>query len=230
MYALTAHVSDGAGNTTSCSTNVTVKAKPIPHPIMSCSADRSTVLVGERPQITASVNDPSGTPLRYTWQSNGGQIIGSGPNVQLDTSGISPGAYTVTGRVENGAGGAADCSVPVSVQAPAPPPQASKIGECSFGPASARTNNVCKRTLDDVAVRLQTDPKGKVVLVGYADAKERNSAKVATERADAAKKFLGSKKGVDPAQIETRSSAGSSTEAKDNRRLDVMWVPEGATY
>jgi outer membrane protein OmpA-like peptidoglycan-associated protein len=229
-YALTARVSDGAGNTSSCSANVTVKAKPIPQPRMSCSTDRSTVLVGERAQITADVNDPSGAPLKYSWQSNGGQIVGSGPSVQLDTSGLSPGAYNVTGRVENGAGGAADCSVPVSVQAPAPPPQASKIAECTFGLASARANNVCKRALDDVAVRLETDPKGRVVLVGSADAKEKNSSKLAGERADAAKKFLDSKKGVDATRIETRSTAGTSTEAGQNRRLDVIWVPEGATY
>lgn len=229
-YALTARVSNGAGNTSGCSATVTVKAKPIPQPSMSCSADRSTVLFGERPQITAAVNDPSGTALKYSWQSNGGQIVGSGSSVQLDTSGLSPGAYTVTGRVENGAGGAADCSVPVSIQAPAPPPQAGKIGECTFGPASARANNICKRTLDDVAVRLETDPKGKVVLVGSADPKERNSAKLAGERADAAKKFLGSKKGVDATRIEMRSIAGTSAEARQNRRLDVIWVPEGATY
>jgi len=229
-YALTARVSDGAGNTSSCSANVTVKAKPIPQPTMSCSADRSTVLVGERAQISAAVNDPSSTALKYSWQSNGGQIVGSGPDVQLDTSGLSPGAYTVTGRVENGAGGAADCSVPVSVQAPAPPPQASKIGECTFGPASARANNICKRTLDDVAVRLETDPKGKVILVGSADAKEKNSAKLAAERADAAKKFLAGKKGVDATRLETRSTAGTSAEPRQNRRLDVIWVPEGATY
>ena len=229
-YALTARVSDGAGNTSSCSANVTVKAKPIPQPTMSCSADRSTVLVGERAQISAAVNDPSSTALKYSWQSNGGQIVGSGPDVQLDTSGLSPGAYTVTGRVENGAGGAADCSVPVSVQAPAPPPQASKIGECTFGPASARANNICKRTLDDVAVRLETDPKGKVILVGSADAKEKNSAKLAAGRADAAKKFLAGKKGVDATRLETRSTAGTSAEPRQNRRLDVIWVPEGATY
>ena len=229
-YTLTARVNDGAGNTSSCSANVTVKAKPIPQPTVSCSADRSTVLVGERAQITAAVNDPSGTALKYSWQSNGGQIVGSGPSVQLDTSGLSPGAYTVTGRVENGAGGAADCSVPVSVEAPAPPPQASKIGECTFGPASARANNICKRTLDDVAVRLETDPKGKVILVGSADAKEKNSAKLAAERADAAKKFLAGKKGVDATRIETRSIAGTSAEPRQNRRLDVIWVPEGATY
>lgn len=211
-YALAARVSDGAGNTSSCSANVTVKAKPIPQPTMSCSTDRSTVLVGERAQISAAVNDPSGTALKYSWKSNGGQIVGSGPSVQLDTSGLSPGTYTVTGRVENGAGGAADCSVPVGVQAPAAPPQASKIAECTFGPASARANNVCKRSLDDVAVRLETDPKGRVVLVGSADAKEKNGSKLAEERADAAKKFLGSKKGVDATRIETRSTAETSAE------------------
>ena len=142
---------------------------------MSCSADRSSVMAGERPQITATVNDQSNTALKYSWQTNGGQLVNasdSSSSVQLDTSGLAPGTYTVTGRVENGAGGAADCSTSVTVQQPPAPPQASKISECSFTPGSARVDNVCKRVLDDAAVRLQSDPKAKVVLVGFADPKE----------------------------------------------------------
>jgi outer membrane protein OmpA-like peptidoglycan-associated protein len=230
-YTLTSQVDDSAGKSASCSSSVTVQHKPAPAtPRMSCSADRSNVLAGERPQITADVNDPSGTALSYKWQSNGGQLVGSGSSIQLDTSGLSPGNYTVTGRVENAAGGAADCSVPINVSAPPPPPQASKVGECPYGPGSATANNVCKRVLDDVAVRLQTDPKAKTVLVGYADPKEHAADRLANQRAAIAKKYLGEKKGIDPGRIETRSAAGTAGAGKENRRLDAVIVPEGATY
>jgi outer membrane protein OmpA-like peptidoglycan-associated protein len=227
---LNARVDNGAGKTSSCSSMITVQPKPNPPPTMSCSADRSRVLVGERPQITANVNDQTGTPLNYTWQTNGGQVVGSGSSVQLDTSGLSPGAYTVTGRVENGRGGAADCSTSIAVEAPPPAPQASKIGECSFTPSSARADNVCKRVLDDVAVRLQNDPKGKVILVGFADPKEPGASKLAARRADSTKKYLGEKQGMDATRIDVRSVNGSASTPRENRRIDVVWVPDGATY
>jgi outer membrane protein OmpA-like peptidoglycan-associated protein len=230
-YALTVHVDDGAGKTSTCSSTVTVQPKPAPvAPTMSCSADRSTVYAGERDPITAIVKDPSGTALNYKWQSNGGQIVGTGSSVQLDTSGLSPGTYAVTGRVENGAGGAADCSAPVTVQAPPPPPQASKINECPFALGSAVVNNVCKRVLDDLAVRLQAEPKAKAVLVGFAEPKERRASKLAADRAENARKYLGQKKGVDTARVDVRSAVGPESEGKHNRRLDVVWVPDGATY
>jgi len=230
-YALTVNVDDGAGKTSICSTSVIVRPRPAPvSPVMSCSVDRATVIVGERPQITANANDPSGTALAYKWQSNGGQIMGTGATVQLDTSGLAPGNYTVTGRVENGAGGAADCSAGVTVQAPPTPLEAAKIGECSFARNSAAVNNVCKRVLDDVAVRLQTDSKAKAALVGFADPEERGASKLAGQRAENAKKYLGEKKGIDLARVLTRSAAGTAGGGDENRRADVVWIPDGATY
>jgi outer membrane protein OmpA-like peptidoglycan-associated protein len=197
---------------------------------MSCAADRSTVLAGERPTITATVSDPSGTTLTFTWQTNGGQIVGAGASVQLDTSGLAPGTYTVTGRAENAVHAACDCTAGVMVQAPPPAPEASKIGECSFVLNSSQADNVCKRVLDDVAVRLETDAKAKVVLVGSADPKERHADKLAEQRGDSAKKYLGEKKSVDTTRVDVREKAGQSGAGKENRRLEVVWVPDGATY
>jgi hypothetical protein len=228
-YTITVHVDDGQGNTATCSEDVRVEPKPIPPPTMTCSADRSAVLAGERVQISASVSDQSGTPLTYDWRTNGGQIIGQGASVQLDTSGLTPGGYVVTGRAENGKGGAADCSVNVTVQAPPPQPKPSKINECYFRLNSARVDNVCKRILDDVALRLQNDPKAKVVLVTSADPKEHRADRLAGERAKSAKKYL-TDKGIADSRIEERASVGAKGAGKDNRRVEVIWVPEGASY
>src|ERR1700693_5574348 len=227
-YNLTARVDNGAGNNASCSTSIAVRPKPAPAaPTMSCTANPSTVNAGERPTITAVVNDPSGTPITFTWQANAGQIIGMGASVQLDTSGLAPGTYTVTGRAENGVHSACDCSTTVTVQAPPPAPEASKISECSFALNSARADNVCKRTLDDVAVRLQSDPKAKIVVVGYADAKERGAQKLAAQRADSAKKYLIDKKTVDASRVEVRTDTSGG---KEGRSVEIILVPEGATF
>jgi outer membrane protein OmpA-like peptidoglycan-associated protein len=227
-YSLTARVDNGAGNGASCSTTIAVQPKPAPAaPTMSCTASPSTVSAGERPTITAVVNDPSGTPITYTWQANAGQIVGNGQSIQLDTSGLAPGTYTVTGRAENGVHSACDCSTTVTVQAPPPAPEASKISECSFALNSASADNVCKRTLDDVAVRLQSDPKAKIVLVGHAEPQERAAQKLAAQRAESAKKYLEEKKSVDTSRADVRTNTAAG---KEGRLVEIILVPEGATY
>jgi hypothetical protein len=230
-YTLTSRVDNGAGKAASCTANLTVQPKPAPPPpTMTCTADRSTVLAGERAEITANVNDASGTAIRFTWQTNGGQIFGSGSIVQLDTSGLAPGIYTVTGRAENELHSACDCTAAITVQAPPAAPQASKVSACDFAPGSAGADNVCKRNLDDVAVRLQSDPRSKVVLVGSADLKEPRAAKLAGERTASCQKYLQEKKGVDASRVEVRSAAGVAGASTENRRVDIVFVPDGASY
>ncbi len=226
-YSVTAHVDDGRGGTASCSVDIRVEPRPNRPPVISCSVDRSSVLIGERVRVTATASDPDNDPLTFSWRTNGGQIIGSGPSVQLDTTGAAAGRYTVTGRVDDGRGGAADCSTTVDVQAPPPPPQASKINECLF--RTTRVDNVCKRILDDVALRLKTEPRATVVIVGYADPKEPKPEKVAKLRADNAAKYVTSK-GVDSSRLNTRAATGQKGAGKMNRRIDIVWVPEGASY
>ncbi len=230
-YTLTSRVDNGAGKSASCTANVTVQPKPAPPaPTMTCTADRSTVLAGERAEITANVSDQSGTAIRFSWQTNGGQVIGSGSIVQLDTSGLAPGIYTVTGRAENELHSACDCTAAVTVQAPPSPPRASKVSACDFAPGSAGADNVCKRNLDDVAVRLQSDPRSKVVLVGSADLKEPRAGKLADERAASCQKYLQDKKGVDASRVEVRTAAGVAGAGQGNRRVDIEFVPDGASY
>jgi flagellar motor protein MotB len=155
--------------------------------------------------------------------------VGTGAVVDFDTSGLVPGNYTVTVRVDDGRGGGADCSSTIEVKAVPPPPQASKISDCAFGkPLSARIDNVCKRILDDVSLRLQNEPRGSAVIIGYSDPKEAKAAKLAGDRATNAVKYLG-EKGIDASRVATRTGAGQAG-ATDNRRIDVVWVPEGATY
>jgi len=226
---ITAKVDDGRGGSASSSVAVQVEARPHRPPTITCSADRSSVFAGEKVHITTNAVSPDADPLTYTWHANAGQIVGNGAAVDFDTSGLAPGNYTVTVRVENGFGGAADCSSTVEVKAVPPPPQASKISDCGFGkPLSTRIDNVCKRILDDVALRLQNEPRGSAVIIGYSDPKESKPEKIAGDRATNAVKYLG-EKGIDASRVTTRTGAGQAG-ASDNRRIDVIWVPEGATY
>jgi outer membrane protein OmpA-like peptidoglycan-associated protein len=230
-YNATAQISDGHGGTTTCSAAVTVNPRPNRPPTVTLSADRPSVLVGERVGFRANCTDPDGDQLRYTWSANGGQIVGTGANVQLDTTGLAPGTYTVTVRCEDGRGGAADANASVQVQAPPPPPMSSKISQCDFRAVnSSRVDNVCKRVLDDVALRLQNDPRATVVLVGFADPRERQPDTLAGTRATNAVNYLATDRGVDRSRMSTRTGAGQAGAGAANRHVDIIWVPEGATY
>jgi outer membrane protein OmpA-like peptidoglycan-associated protein len=186
--------------------------------------------VGEKAHITCNATDPDGDTLTYIWRTNGGQVAGNGAAGDFDSTGVTPGNYTVTTRVEDGRGGAAEAATGIEVKPVPPPPQASKINECLFGRAlSTRIDNVCKRILDDVATRLQNEPRATVVIIGTADPKERRADKVASDRATNAVKYLG-EKGIDASRTTTRTATGQVGATARNRRIDVIWVPEGATY
>jgi len=226
---ITAKVDDGRGGAANSSVSVQVVPKPNHPPTITCSADRTSVFAGERVHISTNASDPDGDPLTYTWRANGGRIVGNGAAVDFDTTGLAPGNYTITVRVDDGRGGAADCTSTVEVKAVPPPPQASKISDCAFGkPLSTRIDNVCKRILDDVALRLQNEPRGSAVIIGYSDPKESKPDKIAGDRGTNAVKYLG-EKGIDASRVTTRTGSGQAG-ATDNRRIDVIWVPEGATY
>ncbi|MBI1738833.1 MAG: transporter [Acidobacteria bacterium] len=226
-YRVSAQASDGKGGTSSCDAEIRVEPKPNASPTMSCSMERSSVLSGERVRVNVRAADADNDPLTYTWSASAGHIVGSGDTVQFDATGLRAGRYTVTGRVDDGRGGATDCSASLNVTEPPPPPQASKLNECLFRTGSARVDNVCKRILDDVAIRLNAEPNATVVLVGYADPKE--SKTLNSTRAAAAAKYLGDK-GVSAGRINQRSATGQAGADKQNRRVDVVWVPAGATF
>lgn len=198
-------------------------------PTLTVSAERSSVLAGERVRISGQATDPDGDQLRYAWRASAGQLSGTGPTVQLDTSGLAPGRYTITGRVEDGRGGVADGSAVVTVEAPAPPPQAAKIAEGFYRAGGSQPDNILKRILDDVALRLRNDPRARALVVGYADSSEEGPDKLAAQRAESAKAYLAGK-GIASGRIDTRVAAGRTGAGRQNRRVDVIWIPEGASY
>jgi outer membrane protein OmpA-like peptidoglycan-associated protein len=231
-YTVNVKVDDGRGGTATCSADIKVEPKPNRPPTITCATDRSPIQPGERTGITATASDPDGDELIYSYSASGGKVTGTGPKAEFDSTGVQPGSYTVTCSVSDGKGGTADATTNVDVQQPPPPPQATKVGDCSYGkPGSSRVDNVCKRVLDDVALRLKNDPNAKLVITGYADSHEPKAGKLADTRADLARKFLG-EKGIDASRVTTRTGTASKEKGaeKENRRVDFIFVPEGATY
>ena len=91
--------------------------------VASCvgvSATRMTVCAGETVGLEANATHPGGKKLTFRWTTTGGKIVGSGAKVTLDTSGLSPGKYTVTAHVSDDFNPETYCSVDVNVVTQSP--------------------------------------------------------------------------------------------------------------
>jgi outer membrane protein OmpA-like peptidoglycan-associated protein len=207
-YTVSARVDDGRGGTTNCSAEIRVEPRPNRPPTMSCAVVPNSVPPGGRVRITATASDPDNDPLAFTWRSNGGQIVGSGAEVQLDTTGLAPGPYTVNGRVDDGRGGATDCQGQLTVQAPAPPPPSAveirlALRSIYFPTAQptptkpdagliASQQVTLTSLANDFKEYLATKPNASLVLGGHADhrgAPEYNKA-LSERRVEITKRFL----------------------------------------
>ena len=93
----------------------------------------------------------------------------------------------------------------------------------------------CKRILDNVALRLQNETGAHVVVIGYASSgKSARSRRLAERRAAAraenTKKYLVSK-GISGDRVETRTGTPKSgASLKQKKPIEIIWVPEGATF
>lgn len=66
-----------------------------------------TVCTGDRVALNAQGSDPNGDTLLYDWTVTGGRVVGEGSLVAFDTTGLAPGEYKITIRVDDGCGGSA---------------------------------------------------------------------------------------------------------------------------
>jgi PKD domain-containing protein len=165
-------------NTATAVVPFTIK-QPQP-PLVSCSANPTTIDIGQPSTITMTASDPQGWPLTYSWSATGGQLSGSGTSATLTATNADLGnTITVTGTASDGR------TPPVSsictVMAKQPGAEVGKCvaikdwGECTFekNPRKPwRVDNDCKDTLDKLSLRLQQEPNGKLDIVGYTDEKE----------------------------------------------------------
>ena len=228
-YTVKGHVSEGnkPGQMADCSVPFTVT--PFTPPTVGCSANPSTVNVGEPSTITANGVSAQNRPLTYSYSATAGSITGSTSTATLQTTGVAPGTITVTCNVVDDKGQTASQMTTVTVSQPATPPPAvvtKSLCTISFdrdAKRPTRVDNEAKACLDDISLSAQQDPTSKLAIIGNATPDEKMSSRKAGERAVNEKAYLVGEKGVDASRIMVYTgSAGTKTSA-------TTLIPSGAT-
>lgn len=194
-------------------------AAPPQPPTIQCSASRNPIQVGETTSISCNAMAEEGHNATISFQTSSGQIAPHDNRATL--TGTAAGPVTVTASVVDDRNLSAKTSVNVDVQAPTPPPQAATLNELIFKQNSPYVDNRAKAALDDDAMRLERDPNSTLMLEGSVNPSEKDS--LAEARADNAKTYLTSNKGIDATRVQTRAA-----QQKTGSKVNVVLVPAGA--
>jgi hypothetical protein len=233
-YSATAKIVDnGKGKhqqMASCQVAFSVNEPPKHPPVLSISANPTTLNSGDSSTITATGSSPDNRPLSYNCTATGGRLTGNGPTYTLDTAGVPDSTISVNCTVSDDRSLSASANASVKVNVPPPPPTAKDFGAIEFKhdlKRPTRVDNEAKGELDRYADALAAAPDSKGVVVGYATAKEDSAKKgksFAAERAVNTKSYMTTEKGIDASRIEPRTGTG------DDQKTELWIVPAGATF
>jgi len=216
VYEVTANLNEGGKHGfASCSARFTVKT---PHPpVISCSANPSSVRIGASSTIRSDASSPDGRRLIYSYSASSGDIGGSDATATLNTQGAQPGRITVTCNVNDDRVPAltASSTAMVDVQAPPPPPPPAPAPEIKRLEAKLALHSIYFQTArptaehpegglldsqaeilislaDDYKNYLKYMPDAHLILSGHADPRgtEEYNKHLTERRVDRTKTFL----------------------------------------
>jgi outer membrane protein OmpA-like peptidoglycan-associated protein len=227
-YTVTAQISDPRrrkGGEASCMASFTVKEPPKNPPVVSCSADPSTVQAGTSSTISCTCTSPDNVPVTVGgWTASGGSVSGSGGNTAgLNTSGASPGSITVSASCTDSRGLNTPATAQVMVENPPPSPEFLKLEarlalhSIYFATDQPRVTNPNggllesqQQTLislaEDFKKYLETKPDAHLTLGGHADprASVAYNQALSERRVERTKRFL-IEHGVPEASLATKA-------------------------
>jgi len=226
-YVVTGTVSQGerVEEHATCTASFTILAPP--PPTISCSASPVEVVSGGTSTITAQGMSSTNRTLTYSYTTSAGTVTGTSTRAMLSAAGVDPGTINVTCAVVDDLGKTASAIASVAVTMPpvVVAPATRELCAVSFErdrKRPVRVDNEAKGCLDEVALQMQRDTDGRLVIVGDSSVDDKPGA--AAERAVNEKKYLVDDKGIDAKRIEVR------TGAVDGRSATNVFVPLGATY
>jgi hypothetical protein len=226
-YTISGHVTQGNHPYEQASCTATFTIQPFEPPTIACSANPSTVNPGDPSTITAQAVSPQNRPLTYSYSTTAGTITGNNATATLSTTSVPPGPITVTCSAVDDLGktASADATVTINAPPPVPAPLTRELCAVSFDrdhKRPERVDNEAKGCLDDIALDMQRETAGRLVVVGNYSSDEKPDS--GAKRSINIRQYLVNEKGIEPSRIDLRIGTGTGRTATD------IFVPEGATY
>jgi len=116
-------------------------APPLPPMAASCSAAQpAEVMAGEPVSVSATVaNIPPKHTVNYSWTTTGGKVTPNNNAASIDTAGLAPGSYTITGTATDTkprkGQGPVTCTATFTVKEP---PKNPPVLTCTANPSTVR--------------------------------------------------------------------------------------------
>jgi outer membrane protein OmpA-like peptidoglycan-associated protein/opacity protein-like surface antigen len=117
-YTLKCHVSEGDRLSENADATASYAVKAFEPPTVSCAADPSTIVTGDKSVITAAGASPQNRPLTYSYTAQSGTISGAGASATFDSTGASAGAVGITCSVTDDKSQTATARTSVNVTPP----------------------------------------------------------------------------------------------------------------
>ncbi len=209
QYSVKVEVSDGEFTAT-CTTVVTVRPAPKVNrpPVLEIENEIVDVPCGETVALRVKASDPDGDVVTLKWSAACGTVLATDNAVTFSAGGGRAGRCAINVTGDDGQGGITSKTVTANVH------ECLSVG---FAPGSFRLDNVAKALLDDVATRMNNDPKLVAGITGYTDGSKRETSMktLGAKRAKAVADYL-AKKGVDPSRLST-NDGGTSKPIGDDK-------------
>ena len=219
-YTLKCHVSEGDQPSENADASAPYVVKAFEPPTVSCTANPSTVNIGDKSVITAAGVSPHNRPLTYSYTAQSGTISGTGATATFDSTGAPTSAIGITCSVTDDKGQIATANTSVTVTAP-PPPEVRQLEtrlalhsiffqtdepriENPNGGLLASQEKTLTTLATDIKRYLELKPDAYLTLTGHADVRasiEYNQA-LSERRVTRTKLFL-VEQGVPEASIKT---------------------------
>ena len=103
------------------------------------------------------------------------------------------------------------------------------IGEIVFSRNRDIWEPPAQAQLQKVLLRLQKESTGRVSIEAYAGPDETRPSELASQRAEAVKRYL-VQNGVAESRVQTMVGLGGKRGGLRNRTIDVIWLPKGLEY
>lgn len=191
---------------------------PIP-PTASCSVSPTEIWSGD--PVTATMTDQNFNPkhtITYSWSGTGVKVSGTTQTGNVDTTGLAPGSYTVTGTATDAKekkNNMASCTASFTVKQPRPPVATCSVSPDTVKPGDSFVFTVSAESPDNSALTYSyTTSAGNISGTG-------NSATEATSTANAGSAITATANIVDARGLSTTCSAVVNVSP-----LPVVTVPE----